>query len=116
MDVFLAMSGDAKSDCFKTNILYENTCLACLGQSKTRVYVGESSRSAFQRGGEHMKDFLAEKLDSHIHKHSELEHHNDVAKPTFQFRTVRTFRSALTRQIAEAVRISRRGTDVINSK
>ena len=63
-----------------------------------------------------MRDFLAEKLDSHMHKHSELEHHNDVAKPTFQFRTVRTFRSALTRQIAEAVRIRRRGTDVINSK
>ena len=109
-------SGDAKSDCFKTNILYENTCLACLSKSRTRVYVGESNRSAFQRGGEHMRDFLSEKIDSHMHKHSELEHHDDITKPKFQFRTVRTFRSALARQVAEAVRIRRRGGDVINSK
>ena len=108
-------SGNEKQSCFKRNILYESICLSCKQNDITKVYVGESSRSGFERGGEHARDYAKPTDDSHMHKHAVTEH-GDEEKPKFQFNIIRTFQSALTRQISEAVRIRRRGEGVLNSK
>ena len=79
------------------------------------VYVGESGRSIMERGMEHWKDFHNKKEDSHILKHHSV-HHDGIGEPQFHLRPVGFFRSALSRQVAEAVRIRRRGCSVLNSK
>ena len=113
-DCYPCKTGD-DSDCFKRNILYFSTCAMCKQEGKEQVYVGESSRSSYERGGEHERDFQRRNEDSHILKHLEIVHPG-VVEPQFQFRVAQTFQSALARQVSEAVMIRRKGEAVINSK
>ena len=80
------------------------------------IYVGETSKSLYERGKQHWKDFKNKHEDSHILKHHQV-HHGGRGEPSFHLRPVRYFKTALTRQIAEAVLIQRWGEDrVLNSK
>ena len=80
------------------------------------IYVGESSRSLYERGREHWRDFKSKNENSHILKHHVL-HHDGEGEPEFHLQLVRTFRTALTRQVHEAVRIQEWGEDrILNSK
>ena len=81
------------------------------------LYVGESSRSLFERSREHWKQWKSNDKRSHIRKHMELAH-KETEKPDFVMRAVSYHRSALTRQVGEAVRIGRRGGagQILNSK
>ena len=108
-------TGDEKS-CFTRNIVYTSQCVPCKETGKVKVYIGETSRSAHERGGEHEADLRKKKPDSHIVKHQETDH-NGETEAKFQFRVSATFQSALTRQITEAVMIRRQGEgSVLNSK
>ena len=105
-----------KKCCFQRNIVYTNRCIQCKEQGKESIYIGESSRSAFERGSEHINDYEKKLTDSHIYKHQEIGH-PEMAEPRFEFRIIRNFQSALVRQVTEAVMISRRGENgVLNSK
>ena len=108
-DCYPCGTGDNHS-CFTRNILYSHQCTAC-----KKLYIGESSRSANERGGEHEDDFAKQREDSHQFKHTENDHQG-LTPPKFEFRVVGTFQSAMTRQIAEAVRIRREGDVILNSK
>ena len=77
--------------------------------------MGESSRSSYERGGEHADDYRKETSDSHMHKHATTDHHGEE-NPTFSFKVVKSFQNALARQVSEAVRLRRRGDIVLNSK
>ena len=84
--------------------------------SSPSVYVGETAKSLYERGKEHWYSFKIQAEDSHILKHHQL-HHGGEGEPQFHLRPVRFFRTALTRQIHEAVRIQRYGEDIVlNSK
>ena len=127
-DCVTCKQGDENlQDCFRTNILYESKCLSCVrvgGESdKGRmevmgrdeaVYVGESSRSLYERAKEHLEDALGQEEDSHIFKHWETCHRGEEM-PRFKFSIVRSFQDCLSRQIAESVRIGIRGK-VLNSQ
>ena len=109
-------SNNPVRDCSKRGILYQNKCLTCSEEGNTnKVYIGESSRSLYERAAEHHRDFKGKKEDSHMHKHCELEHEGreDII---FQFSILGTYRDALSRQIAEAVSVRRTGAAAINSK
>ena len=115
-------------DCTKINLVYENTCLVCnegaggkeelctVKQDVPTVYVGETSRSIQERGLEHHAGWKAGKASNHIYHHQTMEHQG--AEPKFILRPVRYYRSALSRQVAEAVRIRRRGGEgaILNGK
>ena len=74
-----------KEDCFRRNILYESRCGVCEdrvgGEKKKRrlkvgekypeknIYVGETSRSLFERSLEHVRDGRNGAEDSHIATH-----------------------------------------------
>ena len=100
----------------RSSILYENVCHQCNPEAQKKaplkevrmdvpsVYVGESSRSMYERGGEHWQDWRAKKPSSHILKHQEEVHDGDE-EAKFTLRVVKSFRSALARQVGEAVRI-----------
>ena len=47
-------SGSKDSQCRKRNILYESQCCECLKEGKDTIYLGESSRSAYERATEHV--------------------------------------------------------------
>ena len=79
------------------------------------VYVGETSRSLFERAREHIKDGEAKTEDSHISKHWEQEHPGEPM-PEFRFKIIRSFKDSLSRQVAESVRIDLRGEGILNSK
>ena len=117
-------------DCTQQSILYENVCSTCLpGATKKEqitmedvknkgaaLYVGETSRSIAERSREHWASYRGAKEDSHIWKHQQLEHGGEQAK--FVMRVIGSHKTALARQVSEAVRIRRRGgeTMILNSK
>ena len=118
-------------NCTKQSVLYENICAVCvpgakgskpvedkdLDPFKAVLYVGESSRSIQERSKEHWEDVRGKKEDSHMIRHQIMEH-GAANPPKFIMRVVGYHRSALSRQISEAVRIRRRGGagGVLNSK
>ena len=113
--------------CTRRNVLYENVCVTCnpeaggkgpIKEVKERsLYVGESSRSLYERSREHMGQYNKGVEESHMEKHREL-YHKEGGRPVFRMKAVKYFRSSLKRQLAEAVRIRRRGGEgaVLNSK
>ena len=115
--------------CNRRNLVYENVCLKCHPGAAGRkpvfskeenlppaIYVGETCRSLQERGKEHWKDFEDGSSESHILKHH-LIHHGGEGTPEFHLRPVKFVRTALTRQLSEAVRIGRRGEGkILNSK
>ena len=78
------------------------------------IYVGETARSVKERALEHWADYASGNSDSHIRKHWEL-HHQGQGEPQFRITVVGQFRDALSRQVAEAIRIMMRGS-TLNSK
>ena len=76
------------------------------------IYVGETSKSLYERGREHWKDFKSNLENSHIMKHH-IIHHGGIGEPSFFLRPVRYFSTPLTRQIAEAVRIEQWGESIV---
>ena len=115
-------------DCTKSSLVYENTCLLCnqgaagkeelreLRQDVPTVYVGETSRSIQERGEEHWAGWRSQKATNHMYYHQTMEHSGEP--PQFILKPVKWFRSALSRQLAEAVRIRRRGGEgaILNSR
>ena len=126
--VTCAQDDNKRIDCKKRNILYESECVIC-GEERKRmekskdwkdtgrgVYVGESSRSIFERAKEHVAGRNSLDEDNHQIKHWISSHEDLLAPPKFKFKIVKTFQDPLTRQLAEAVRIELRGEDILNSK
>ena len=87
-----------------------------LDPDKPALYVGETSRSIAERSKEHWSSYKGGHEDSHINKHQLMEH--NAAPPDFVMRVVGSYRSALSRQVMEAVQIRRRGGagQILNSK
>ena len=106
-------------NCTKSSLLYENVCGQCnpkagedrelteVRQDVPTLYVGETSRSIYERAKEHWGAWRSRTDASHIWKHQQDIHQG--AEPKFFMRVVRNYKSALSRQIGEAVRIRRRG-------
>ena len=124
---------DRPQKCFTRNVLYESCCQKCASDHPPKkpspmeelngadlyqqgVYVGETSRSLFERVWEHQRDRGNREEDSHMIKHWREEHPDMEEPPQFHFKLVSRFRDCLTRQVAEAVRIHRRSSMVLNSK
>ena len=120
--------GEERPDCTRAGIVYESICIKCnpeavkkgelldVKEGAPSLYVGESSRSIQERATEHWGAARRGDDDSHMVKHQSLAHKGE--QPTFLFKVVSTHRTALSRQIREAVRIRRRGGagSILNSR
>ena len=71
------------------------------------LYIGESSRSMYERSKEHLRDRNKREEDSHQVKHWLIDHKDMASPPKFKFKLVGSYQDPLTRQLAEAVRIER---------
>ena len=69
----------------------------------------------YERAGEHWRAYAKRNSDSHIWKHH-LIHHGGEGGPEMSFKVLGNYRTALSMQIAEAIRIRKRGTAALNSK
>ena len=81
-------------------------------------YIGETSRSAFERGLEHLKDLEYRRTKSHYLRHA-VECHPGVSPESLDFRMkiLSSHRSAFERQIREAVMIEmNNGPHLMNRK
>ena len=131
---------DLRKDCTKRNILYEIRCLSCeekmiekindeitdeemktekLRNMKTPVYIGESSRSAYERGYEHLDKLATLSSSSHMLRHMVMEHQNmDMSEVKWGMFVTAFKRTAFERQISEAVKIRQAASSkiVLNSR
>ena len=130
-------------DCKKRNCVYETTCITCRdrqdkdveermsGQGAKKVeeekrkarryiYIGETNRSVYERGLDHVNDIAACKTSSHMLRHL-LDVHEEEEETwkevKFGMRIVKNTRSAFERQILESVMIQKsRDRHLLNNK
>ena len=102
-------------NCLRSNIQYELRCRMCPSDDQC-VYLGETSRNLYTRGGEHIDKYKSRKRnhDSFIKKHQLEKHHDEVAD--FVAKITGSFRDCMTRQISESVHIRRSEEIVLNTK
>ena len=91
------------------------------GENYYVKYIGETGRSGYERGKEHVSDLRNLNETSHLLKHYILCHQKDMKIEDMKFGMciVKSFKTSFERQIGEAVKISsekRKGTMLLNSK
>ena len=92
--------------------MYEIKCKKC-----EDIYIGETSRNGYTRGLEHARDYEKKDKNSVLHKHAVLKHSEDTQPPQFSMKIISKHKTALDRQITEAVKIAKVPADkLINSK
>ena len=78
-------------------------------------YVGESARSAYERGKEHMEGYKQGREENHMVKHKLMDHPGEEV--TFKMKVLVRHRSSFERQETEAVLIEMKEKDgLLNSK
>ena len=104
-----------KTDCKKTNVLYESKSVICNPEEtrsrssrqeenhghpsngmkkeerKVGVYFGESIRSLYERSREHVQDAMKFNESSDIIMHWRAYHKKEDSRPTFSFRVIESF-------------------------
>ena len=76
--------GNIKYECNSGNVGYRLGCDTCAERGLTRVYEGESSRSARIRGAEHLADLKHNRPTGVLYKHKEIEHKSEDMKITME--------------------------------
>ena len=97
--------------CMRNNVNYEIECQLCKSTTPT-VYIGETSRNLYTRGGEHLQ--RSGKEDSFMRKHMEERHLGE--EENFTAKVTHTNKDSLTRQVREGVLIRRSMKEIMNSK
>ena len=134
-------------DCRKRNCVYKTYCITCrerqdkeledrleeqgtstnkkeLDKEKAKikryVYIGETNRSAYERGIEHQQDVTGCKTSSHMLRHLLHQHEDeepDWDKIKFGMTIIKSCRTAFERQILESVEIQKaRDQLIMNDK
>ena len=97
--------------CHKNNVNYEIECEICK-DSKPTVYIGETSRNLYTRGGEHLG--MREDIDSFMNRHMKERHEGE--EDNFVAKVTHSNKDCLTRQVREGVLIRRCEREVMNSR
>ena len=101
--------------CSTESVGYRIVCLTCKQQGKLATYEGETGRPAKVRFSEHIRDLQKNSDHSPLFKHQNNHHPGGSNK--WHFSITFAFRDKLTRQVNEAVRISKLPpSSVLNSK
>ena len=108
---FLVCSTGGKGPCRSTGVPYELVCQLC-----RQKYIGETSRSVYTRGKEHLRALEQREQSSVMWRHSCEKHDGSV--PGFKMNVTGMFQSdAMLRQISESIQINKVQQDqLINTK
>ena len=114
LDCLVCTNGRGEGgDCQRPNVGYKIKCLDC---PNNVLYIGETSKSGYLRGLDHVKNYRGKKQDCPLWRHAAAEHDGRM-DVKFAKKVVRKFRDPLTRQCNESVRMQRCEADVLlNSK
>ena len=100
-----------KGKCRDENVTYKITCNKC-----SSIYIGESARNGYSRGLEHQALLEKQDKDSVLLRHTQNKHPDDET-PVFSMSIIKKHKSAMDRQISEAVHISNQPeNDLMNQK
>ena len=99
--------------CHRNNVNYEIECKLCQDTVPT-VYIGETSRNLYTRGGEHLGDREKEEKDSFMKRHMREKHEREA--DNFVAKVTHCNKDCLTRQVREGVLIRKSQKQVMNSK
>ena len=97
--------------CHKNNVTYQYEC-----KIDGAVYIGETGRNLYTRGKGHQEKYEKRSENSFMHAH-QMEYDGNHAD--FNTRVTGTYKDPLSRQVAEAVLITRSTgstNEVLNSK
>ena len=83
-------------------------CLKCKEKNRVVEYVGESSRTGFDRGDNHLVDLRSEREGKPLWQHSQEEHGGLLVSEDFKMKVLKKYKTPLERQIGEALEIERR--------
>ena len=119
-DCVLCRIPENRKSCNRRNLVYRATCTLCEDQRKADLeeaaergeeegfvsrrkvaeYIGESGRSIYRRGKEHLELWSREEETSFMMKHL-VQHHSSRPKEDlrFRFEVIKFFRTAFERQI-----------------
>ena len=107
---------EGKGNCKTENVTYE---IVCGKRDCEYIYIGETSRNAFCRGREHMLGLVKKDENSALFKHV-VENHpecvDDNAPHDYVMNVTGKYKTALTRQLAEAVKIEQTNRPLLNSR
>ena len=90
--------------CRKPGIGYTIICTKCRDDGINAIYHGESSRSGFVRGKEHIGEFESNIKSNCMVTHN-MVHHNSSKEFHFVMKIEKFFKKPLQRQIDESLRI-----------
>ena len=131
---------NTSQDCHQRNVVYQTRCLDCENKEQEKIenmeipdqekrelknkiklflYIGETSRSSYERGWEHLNDLTSLSNKSHMLKHILTEHQEENIKDVkFGIKILRTCRTSFERQIFESVAIqeARKHHNILNSR
>ena len=115
-DCFVHSSGK-RGDCNAEGIVYMGTCTLCAEQNVKCTYIGESSRSCYVRGRQHMMAISnPERNRNNAFARHTLEYHPQET-PQFTMEVISKFKTPLERQIAEGIEIYNSNSNItMNSK
>ena len=122
-------------NCKKRNAVYETWCESCkvkddaenevreangdkLRETRIYKYIGETNRSTYERGSEHLNDMRTIKPSSHLLKHVLDKHEGETLDEVdFRMKVVKFHKSSFERQVHESVLIQASKTHfLLNSK
>ena len=119
------LNGDGNQNCFDKNVVYQISCLECAErhgedqERKTAIYIGQTSRSIYERGQEHLLCLRKKQENSPLFKHASEEHAGD-SNIRFEMKVVKKHFSAISRLVHEAILIERtsgaKSYSILNSK
>ena len=93
----------ALSNCSREGCNYVIDCVTCRKEGKVRRYYGESSRSLYQRGREHLAEIDGGAVSHPLVAHFWFEHKGE--KQSFILRGTSFHKTAIERQVLESIRI-----------
>ena len=122
----LATGKNMTKDCTKRNLVYQTYCMTCRERDEERIkleageddkkardeisrmklhkYIGETSRSSFERSQEHLNDMRQLKPSSHLLRHALDQHEGEqLGSIRFGMEIIKYTRTSFERQILESV-------------
>ena len=104
-------------ECRREGVVYRMTCLKCEKGGIKAEYWGETSRTGYERGEEHLAGLESRYEKNALWKHSHVHHEGDLKGEEVKMEIIESHRSPLNRQIHEGVEIEVNGADLLlNSK
>ena len=104
---FVCTTG-GKGSCKTMGVNYQISCEDCeeIIDITEKDYKGETSRTPFVRGSEHLEDFAHRRENSVLWKHCKKKHNSQVEGRRFRMGVLGVYKEdAMLKQVAEAVRI-----------